>query len=135
MKGSHSGFSEALVILAPYASNGHHQSIPASRYGLSSVSLSPGTGCTQNLDLFSRTTTDLGDGLYSFGSFSVRSIFVVTEEGVIVTDPANPAPRRRDARSHSRDHRPPRQIRGLLPPALGSRLGRADFQRRGRNLR
>ena len=49
----------------------------------------PGIGVAQPVDLLTRTVTDLGDGVYSFGSFSVRSIFIVTSEGVIVTDPAN----------------------------------------------
>ena len=42
------------------------------------------------VDLFTRSTTDLGQGVYSFGSFSTRSLFVVGADGVIVTDPANP---------------------------------------------
>lgn len=44
-----------------------------------------------NVDLFSRSTTSLGHGAYSFGSFSARSMFWVGEDGVIVTDPTNPA--------------------------------------------
>ncbi len=42
-------------------------------------------------DLFTRSWTELAPGLYSFGSFSARSIFVVGQAGVAVTDPANPA--------------------------------------------
>ena len=41
-------------------------------------------------DLFTRTTTELAPGVYSFGSFSARSLFVVSAAGVVVTDPANP---------------------------------------------
>ncbi len=42
-------------------------------------------------DLVTRTTTELAPGLYSFGSFGARSIFVVSSAGVVVTDPANAA--------------------------------------------
>jgi glyoxylase-like metal-dependent hydrolase (beta-lactamase superfamily II) len=42
-------------------------------------------------DLFTRSSMELAPGLYSFGSFSARSIFVVSPAGVVVTDPANPA--------------------------------------------
>ena len=42
-------------------------------------------------DLFTRSTTELAPGLYSFGSFGARSIFVVSSAGVVVTDPATPA--------------------------------------------
>jgi glyoxylase-like metal-dependent hydrolase (beta-lactamase superfamily II) len=43
-----------------------------------------------NVELFNRTTIALGQGAYSFGSFSARSMFWVGEDGVIVTDPTNP---------------------------------------------
>ncbi len=36
-------------------------------------------------------TEDLGNGLYAFRQFAYRSIFVVTDEGVILTDPVNTA--------------------------------------------
>jgi glyoxylase-like metal-dependent hydrolase (beta-lactamase superfamily II) len=36
-------------------------------------------------------TTKVADGVYSFRYFFHRSMFVVTDEGVIVTDPINPA--------------------------------------------
>jgi glyoxylase-like metal-dependent hydrolase (beta-lactamase superfamily II) len=37
-----------------------------------------------------RATTDLGAGVYTFGSFAARSLFVVTDAGVIATDPVSP---------------------------------------------
>lgn len=40
--------------------------------------------------MLTRSTTELGAGLYSFGSFSARSIFVVSNAGVLVTVPVNP---------------------------------------------
>lgn len=40
-------------------------------------------------DMRSRVTTELAPGLYTFGSFAARSIFVVGEDGVIATDPVN----------------------------------------------
>jgi glyoxylase-like metal-dependent hydrolase (beta-lactamase superfamily II) len=42
-------------------------------------------------DMRERVTTELAPGLYTYGSFSRRSIFVVTPEGVIATDPVDPA--------------------------------------------
>ena len=51
--------------------------------------LATGAVYGQPVDLFTRTTTDLGQGLYSYGSFAARSIFLVTSEGVIATDPVN----------------------------------------------
>ena len=50
---------------------------------LSSVSLA------EEPDLFAVTTTDLGHGVFSYGSFSARSLFVITSDGAIVTDPVN----------------------------------------------
>jgi glyoxylase-like metal-dependent hydrolase (beta-lactamase superfamily II) len=41
-------------------------------------------------DMLVRSSTELAPGLYSFGSFSARSIFVVSDAGVVVTDPVNP---------------------------------------------
>ena len=43
----------------------------------------------QPLDLFTKTTTEVAPGVYSYGSFSTRSLFVVTEDGVITTDPVS----------------------------------------------
>lgn len=43
----------------------------------------------QSLDLFTKTTTEVAPGVYSYGSFSARSIFVVTDDGVITTDPVS----------------------------------------------
>ncbi len=34
-------------------------------------------------------TTDLGNGVYTFGNFSRRSVFLVTDAGVIATDPVS----------------------------------------------
>jgi len=39
---------------------------------------------------FGHSVTDLGDGLYVFRWWVYRNIFLVTDEGVIVTDPLNP---------------------------------------------
>ena len=39
--------------------------------------------------IMARSSTELAPGLYSFGSFGERSIFVVTPDGVIATDPTN----------------------------------------------
>ena len=41
-------------------------------------------------DMFTRASTELAPGLYSFGSFSARSIFIISDYGVVVTDPVNP---------------------------------------------
>ena len=38
---------------------------------------------------FGHSVTDLGDGLYVFRWWVYRNIFIVTDEGVIVTDPMN----------------------------------------------
>ena len=48
------------------------------------------TAQAQPLDIFSKDTTELAPGVYTFGAFSARSLFVVTSEGVITTDPVNP---------------------------------------------
>ena len=39
---------------------------------------------------FGYSTTNIGDGLYVFRWWVYRNIFLVTDEGVIVTDPMNP---------------------------------------------
>ncbi|MDJ0929058.1 MAG: MBL fold metallo-hydrolase [Gammaproteobacteria bacterium] len=39
--------------------------------------------------IMARSMTELAPGLYSFGSFGERSLVVITDDGVIVTDPAN----------------------------------------------
>jgi len=41
-------------------------------------------------DMRKRETVELAPGLYTFGSFAARSIFVVGADGVIATDPVNP---------------------------------------------
>lgn len=43
----------------------------------------------QSLDLFTKTTTEVAPGVYSYGAFSARSLFVVTSDGVITTDPVS----------------------------------------------
>jgi glyoxylase-like metal-dependent hydrolase (beta-lactamase superfamily II) len=43
------------------------------------------------LEFTARTTTELAPGVYTFGNFSARSLFVVTDAGVIATDPVSPA--------------------------------------------
>ena len=42
------------------------------------------------LDFRQRVTTELAPGLYTYGNFGRRSVFVVTSEGVIATDPVDP---------------------------------------------
>ena len=44
----------------------------------------------QSIDLFTKDTTELAPGVYTFGAFSARSLFVVTDDGVITTDPVSP---------------------------------------------
>ncbi|MEQ8507612.1 MAG: MBL fold metallo-hydrolase [Rhodospirillaceae bacterium] len=48
-----------------------------------------GAATAQSLDIFTKTTTEVAPGVYSYGAFSARSLFVVTEDGVIATDPVN----------------------------------------------
>ena len=43
----------------------------------------------QSIDLFTKDTTELAPGVYTFGAFSARSLFVVTDDGVITTDPVS----------------------------------------------
>lgn len=43
----------------------------------------------QSLDIFKKTTTEVAPGVYSYGAFSARSLFVVTTDGVITTDPVS----------------------------------------------
>lgn len=50
--------------------------------------ISAGTSA-QSLDLFTKSTTEVAPGVYSYGAFSARSLFVVTDEGVIATDPVS----------------------------------------------
>jgi glyoxylase-like metal-dependent hydrolase (beta-lactamase superfamily II) len=40
-------------------------------------------------DMRNRTTTELAPGLYTFGNFAARSVFVVGDDGVIATDPVS----------------------------------------------
>lgn len=42
------------------------------------------------LDFRERVTTELAPGLYTYGNFGRRNLFVVTSEGVIATDPVDP---------------------------------------------
>ena len=39
---------------------------------------------------FGHSVTNIGDGLYVFRWWVYRNIFLVTDDGVIVTDPMNP---------------------------------------------
>ena len=39
--------------------------------------------------ILARSMTELAPGLYTFGSFAERSLVVITDEGVIATDPTN----------------------------------------------
>ena len=43
----------------------------------------------QSIDLFTKDTTELAPGVYTFSAFSARSLFVVTDDGVIITDPVS----------------------------------------------
>lgn len=43
------------------------------------------------LNFGSATTVDLGQGVYTFTKQGARNIFIVTDEGVIATDPVSPA--------------------------------------------
>lgn len=49
-----------------------------------------GQASTIPFDYRERVTTELAPGLYTYGNFGRRSIFVVTSEGVIATDPVDP---------------------------------------------
>ena len=40
-------------------------------------------------DMRNRVTTELAPGLYTFGNFAARNIFIVGDDGVIATDPVN----------------------------------------------
>jgi len=42
-----------------------------------------------SLDLFKKSSVEVAPGIFSFGSFSARSLFIVTNAGVIVTDPVS----------------------------------------------
>jgi len=41
-------------------------------------------------ETFGHSVKNIGDGLYVFRWWVYRNIFIVTDEGVIVTDPINP---------------------------------------------
>jgi glyoxylase-like metal-dependent hydrolase (beta-lactamase superfamily II) len=56
--------------------------------GLTLVTASP--AWAQSLDLFTKATTEVAPGVYSYGAFTARSLFVVTSDGVIATDPVSP---------------------------------------------
>ncbi len=43
----------------------------------------------QSIDLFTKSTTEVAPGVYSYGAFSARSLFVVIDDGVIATDPVS----------------------------------------------
>ncbi len=52
------------------------------------LSQSPYENLTRE-QIMARSTDEIAPGLYAFGSFGERSIFVVTAEGVIATDPTS----------------------------------------------
>lgn len=54
------------------------------------VTLATAVAQAQSIDLFTKDTTELAPGVYTFGAFSARSLFVVTDDGVITTDPVSP---------------------------------------------
>lgn len=43
----------------------------------------------QSIDFFKKTATEVAPGVYSYGAFTARSLFVVTDDGVITTDPVS----------------------------------------------
>ena len=42
------------------------------------------------LDLYKKDITEVSPGIYSYGSFSARSMIIISDEGIIVTDPVSP---------------------------------------------
>ena len=44
---------------------------------------------SEPVDLSTKSTVEVAPGVFSYGAFSARSVFVVTPEGVIVTDPVS----------------------------------------------
>jgi glyoxylase-like metal-dependent hydrolase (beta-lactamase superfamily II) len=54
------------------------------------ISQAWGQASTIPFDMRERVATELAPGLYTFGSFGARSIFVIGEDGVIATDPVSP---------------------------------------------
>ncbi len=63
------------------------------RYMTMAAALWPVTAWSQAAiiptDMRALVTTGLGPGIYTFGSFAARSLFVVGADGVIATDPVN----------------------------------------------
>ncbi len=57
---------------------------------VASVVLTAAPVAAQSLDLFTKSTTEVAPGVYSYGAFTARSLFVVTSDGVIATDPVSP---------------------------------------------
>ena len=55
-------------------------------FGHGAIAQAPALSLEQ---LTARSSTELAPGLYSYGSFASRGIFVVTDDGVIATDPAD----------------------------------------------
>ena len=43
-----------------------------------------------SLDIYKKDMTKVSDGIYSFGSFSARSFIVISNTGIIITDPVDP---------------------------------------------
>ncbi len=43
-----------------------------------------------SLDIYKKDMTEVSDGIYSFGSFSARSFIVISNTGIIITDPVDP---------------------------------------------
>jgi len=44
---------------------------------------------SEPVDLYTKSTVEVAPGVFSYGAFSARSLFVITSEGVIVTDPVS----------------------------------------------
>ena len=44
-----------------------------------------------SLDIYKKDMTEVSKGIYSFGSFSARSFIMISNTGIIVTDPVDPS--------------------------------------------
>jgi glyoxylase-like metal-dependent hydrolase (beta-lactamase superfamily II) len=66
-----------------------HRIVTAMLVSLSLVGMAVAPAMAQSIDFLRRTTTELAPDLYTFGSFAARSIFLVTDDGVIATDPVS----------------------------------------------
>ena len=74
-------------------------------------------------------TEKIADNLYTFHFGGHRNIFLVTDDGVIATDPFDGERREIFASRNYQDYGPARQICGLFSLSLGSCRGWPNFQR------